>query len=90
MSSSAGMQLTSHASQSLMNLSVTSSQEPYLPDTPTYPPELVEFLVRAGIAEEEMPDEQHTGGSGLARRIRLRDFGGLSGVGAAAAQDGKV
>ncbi|BGP05587.1 hypothetical protein JCM10049v2_001393 [Rhodotorula toruloides] len=62
--------------ESLMNLSVTSSQDPYLPDEPAFPSELVAFLVRAGIAEEQVVDRT-SGVNGWSRRIRLRDFGGL-------------
>lgn len=72
-----------------MNLSVTSSQDPYLPDEPAFPPELVAFLVRAGLAEEEVVDGA-SGANGLVRRIRLRDFGGLRADDADAGEDGGV
>ncbi|BGO97341.1 Proteophosphoglycan ppg4 [Rhodotorula toruloides ATCC 204091] len=75
--------------ESLMNLSVTSSQDPYLPDEPAFPPELVAFLVRAGLAEEEVVDGA-SGANGLVRRIRLRDFGGLRADDADAGEDGGV
>ncbi|BGP29635.1 hypothetical protein JCM10296v2_001374 [Rhodotorula toruloides] len=71
----------------LMNLSVTWSQDPYLPNEPAFPSELVAFLVRAGIAEEEEADGA-SGANRLARRIRLRDFGGLRADDVDAGEDG--